>query len=319
VTSTDALSQIVAPLGTLASAERLTGGMFATTHRVTLEDGRRVVVKAAPDETDRLLTYEHDVLRTEALVYGLADDRPELLMPTLLLTDFSRTVLPGDAVVVSHLDGVPLNEVGFEAGDPRLMRAETELGAHLARQVTVTGPLFGYPSNPGLQAGTWPEAFGLIVEALLADGRRWGTDLPEAEIRAALARHTGALAEVTTPRLVHTDLWPGNLFVDPSSGALVGVIDPERAVWGDPLFDLVGSDAMWHGTSAHLLAGYAAEAGAPWAVDEPAAATRLLLYRVQLALVMLVEITPRAYEGDWLVEYVPQLRAILHRALAGLA
>ncbi|ROS26094.1 phosphotransferase family protein [Cellulomonas sp. PhB150] len=319
MTSTDALSRIVAPLGTLTSAELLTGGMFATTHRVTLEDGRRVIVKAAPDETDRLLTYEHDVLRTEALVYALADGRPELRMPTLLLTDFSRTLLPADVVVVSHLDGVPLNEAGFEPGDPRLMRVETELGAHLARQGTVTGPRFGYPHGPGLLADTWPEAFGLIVEALLADGRRWGTVLPDDEIRAAVARHADALAEVTTPRLVHTDLWPGNLFVDPASGELLGVIDPERAVWGDPLFDLVGSDAMWNGTSAHLLAGYAAEAGEPWAVDEPAAATRLLLYRVQLALVMLVEITPRAYEGDWLDEYVPRLRAILDRALAGLA
>jgi len=319
VTSTDALSAVVAPVGRLTASERLTGGLFATTFRVTLDDGRRVVVKTAPTDTGRLLTYEHDLLRVEALVYGLADGRPELLMPTVLHTDFSRTILPGDVVVVSHLSGVPLNEAGLEPGDPRTVRAETELGAYLARQHTITGDRFGYPSSPDLQAATWPEAFGRIVEALLADALRWGTDVPADEIRAAVARHEAALAEVTTPTLVHTDLWPGNLFIDPSSGALLGVIDPERAVWGDPLFDLVGADAMWNGTSEHLLAGYAAQAGAPWAVDEPAAATRLLLYRMQLTLVMIVEIAPRAYEGDWLVTYVPALRAILARALAGLA
>ena len=59
-----------------------------------------------------------------------------------------------------------------------------------------------------------------------------------------MARHAAVLADVARPALVHTDLWAGNLFVDPGTGALVGVIDPERAFWGDPLADLVGVDPM---------------------------------------------------------------------------
>ncbi|MDM7830287.1 phosphotransferase family protein [Cellulomonas edaphi] len=320
MTSSDTLSALVAPVGRLTGFERLTGGMFATTYRVTLEDGSRVVVKTAPTDLDRLLTYELDLLRTEALVYELAHERPELLMPTVLHTDYTRTVLPSDVLVVSHLPGTPMLDAGLGADDPRTERLERDLGAYLAHQHTLTGTRFGYPNaETGLQADAWPEAFSLIVEALLADAARWGTALPDDEIRAALRRHAGALAHVTTPVLVHTDLWPGNLFVDPATGELLGVIDTERAMWGDPLLDLVGIDPMWHGVSPRVLAGYGATSGAAWDVEEPDAAARLLLYRLLMALIMKVETAPRAYEGDWVADFVARYEENLARALTALA
>jgi aminoglycoside phosphotransferase (APT) family kinase protein len=123
------------------------------------------------------------------------------------------------------------------------------------------------------------------------------------------------LADVTTPALVHTDLWAGNVFVDPKTGEVVGVIDPERAFWGDPLADLVGIDPMGRepGTPA-LRAGYG-----PIDVDSPSARTRLDLYRMRLCLVMMIEITPRRFEGDWVEPHRAAVTENLHKALAALA
>ena len=138
----DALTSLVAPLGVLADAELLTGGQFATTYRVTLADGTRVVVKTAPTGTDQLLAYEHDLLRAEALVYGLAASGPRCGCRQVLLTDFSRTVLPSDALVVSHLPGVPLVDAGFgparRTRGPRAPSAET--GAVLAALHAIDRP-----------------------------------------------------------------------------------------------------------------------------------------------------------------------------------
>jgi aminoglycoside phosphotransferase (APT) family kinase protein len=311
----DLLACVLAPLGTVTTAELLTGGMFATTYRVTLDDGTRVVAKTAPTATDRLLAYEHDLLRTEALVYTLAADRPDLLMPQVLLTDFSRTVLPSDVVVVSHLPGVPLvdaGELAAEAGE----RVEHELGAYMARLHTLTGERFGYPNaDAGLHAATWPEAFTRMTHALLDDAARWGTPVPDEEIRAALVRHAGALAEVTTPTLVHTDLWAGNLFVEPGTGELVGVIDTERAFWGDPLFELVGANQMGGRTAPRtLLDGYAS-AGGSFALGTPSGDTRLALYRLYMSLVMVVEIAPRGYTFAGLDGHRATVEALLRDAL----
>lgn len=319
MTSTDAdappldrLARVVADLGTVVGAERLTGGMFATTYRVTLAGGRRVVVKTAPVDDDRLLTYEHDLVRTEGLVYALAADRPGLLMPRLLAADHSRTAFPGDVVVAAHLDGVPWTEAGLgsPADDPRAARAERDLGALMARLHEVTGERFGYvgavhvrggeadPPGTRLHGATWPAAFGRMLGALLADAARWGVDVPASEVRDALVRHHEALAAVERPRLVHGDLWPGNLFVDPEDGALVGVVDAERALWADPLVELVGADQVGRGPApAGLLAGYAAQAGAPLDVTSDAARARLLLYRLHMSLVLCVEAVPRRYDA----------------------
>jgi len=190
----------------------------------------------------------------------------------------------------------------------------------MARLHTVRGERFGYLNlDAGLSAPTWPEAFARMVGALLDDAARWGTALPAGEVRGALLRHRGALAEVTTPLLVHMDLWPANLFVDPATGELTGVIDPERAVWGDPLLDLVGADHMGRGpVSAPLLDGYAA-AGGTFALGTPSGEVRLLLYRLHMSLVQLVEIAPRGFAGDWLAAHRATVVSNLRAALDALA
>jgi hypothetical protein len=161
------LGTVLRPLGPVDRVELVAGGMFATTYRATLGDGTRVVVKTAPTDTDRLLRYEHDLLRTEAAVYALAAGRPDLLMPRVLLTDLSRTVLPSDVLVVSHLDGVPLVDAG-ELEPAVTDRVQRELGAFMARLHTVHGERFGCPNlDAGLHAATWTEAFESMVEALL--------------------------------------------------------------------------------------------------------------------------------------------------------
>ncbi|GIG41737.1 phosphotransferase [Cellulomonas phragmiteti] len=307
----DRLARVVAPLGTLVEAVRLTGGLFATTHRVTLADGSRVVVKTAPTTTGTLLTYEHRLVRSEALVYGRVADRPDLLMPRLLRFDESGADLPGDVVVAEHLDGVPWQDAGFGpvAEDPRAARAQRDLGAFIARLHTVTGDRFGYvgavdapggaadPAGSRLHGDTWPEAFGRMVEAVLHDAGRWGVDLRPGDVRRVLARHHDALAQVTTPVLVHGDLWPGNLFVA-ADGALVGVIDPERALWADPLMELVGADQFGRGDVAPgLRAGH--EQVAPLDLESSGARVRFLLYRLYMSAILHVECVPRAYAGDF--------------------
>ena len=46
-----------------------------------------------------------------------------------------------------------------------------------------------------------------------------------------------ALDDVRVPQLVHWDLWDGNIFVEPKTGQITGIIDFERALWGDPLME----------------------------------------------------------------------------------
>jgi aminoglycoside phosphotransferase (APT) family kinase protein len=315
------LKDLIAPLGAVADLEKLTGGTFATTYRATFADGRRVIVKTAPTDAARLLTYERDLVRTEAAIYELATAHPGLLMPKVLMTDFSRTVVPGDVLVVTHQEGMPLTDVQAEgpwsADDESHL--QHQLGAYMAGLHRLTGPRFGYPNDAtGLRASTWPQAFGRMVEAVLADAQRWDIPVPRDAVRAALHRHRDALAEVREPQLVHTDLWAGNLFVDPLTRRLTGVIDTERSLWGDPILEFAGADELGRGPVPQpLLDGYASLSGSR-PLEAPDGETRLLLYRLYIALVLSTVFVPRGFTGPDMVQYRAECEASVAAALDGL-
>ena len=304
-----ALAAVVAPLvaelGEVVATDRLDGGMFATTYRITFAGGARVVAKMAPTAVERLLTYEKDILSTEAAVYRLAAERPDLLMPRVLLFDTSHEHVASDVLVASYLDGVPWHTLTSLSAEQRLT-VEHRLGAYMTRLHAVTGEVFGYPASPSLQAPTWREAFGRMVSGVLDDAAAWGVELPAGRITEALERHGHELDVVRTPTLVHTDLWEGNIFLDPDTLEIVGVVDTERAIFADPLYELVGASQLGDGGApAPIAAGYVA-AGGHLDTSESLAAgnltsddVRILLYRCCMYSILLVEPAPRGYEGAW--------------------
>lgn len=304
----DAIARVLAPLGELTSLDVLEGGTFASVWEAAFASGEVAIVKIAPpDDAPSLLRYEQRMLRTEAWAMRLAEQRG-WPYPRLLLVDTSREVLPVDVLAMSRMPGERWDlaepTMSREAND----RAKRELGAVLARVHAEVGSEFGYPSSSTLRAATWPDAVLAIVESLLADARGAGVPLPEGRILAAFTGGRETLAAVTVPRLVHADPWPGNVFVRPETGEVLGLIDVERAMWADPLFDVVAGDAMNVADPDPRLASVDA-----FSADELA---RIRLYRIWFTVLMTTEIVPRGFEGEWLVEYRAQLAANLEALLS---
>ncbi|NUT95570.1 MAG: aminoglycoside phosphotransferase family protein [Saccharothrix sp.] len=291
----------------------LTDGWFNTAYRVRLHDGRDAVVKLAPPADAAVLRYERGIMATEAMVYRRVAALPGVPSPELLFAG-------PDFLAVSVLDGVPWDKADLPEDAQRALRRE--LGAITARLHTLAPEdgRFGYPApESALSAPDWRTAFTAMVDALLADAERWESPLgvTPGEVRALVADGGYALDEVTEPRLVHFDLWPGNIFVDapPDGGPrITGLIDHERAFWGDPAAELVslafGGDA---GPDSDLLAGYT---GAGGTLDHtPAFRHRLALYQLYLGLLLVIECGPRGYGPEHvefcqglLAQYLDELR-----------
>lgn len=312
------LADLVAPIGRLASAEPLSGGMFATAYRVHFDDGRRAVAKIVGADTSRLYRYELGLLGTEALTYRMLSGSG-VPVPRVLHTDFSRSAIDADVVVAEHLAGVPWLDAQLDDAQDAVVRRG--LGAVMADLHRVPAPTFGYPAaDAALSAPTWREAFGAMVDAVLVDAGRWGVDLPAARVRASVTAHADALDAVTGPVVVHTDLWAGNVFVDPETLDIVGIIDTERTLWGDPLHELAGADQLGHGDpDADLLAGNTAAGGI--LADElvsPTGRARLQLSRLYFALILTSEPVVRGYEGEWVAGYEQTARENIERALTWL-
>ncbi|MEU7858039.1 aminoglycoside phosphotransferase family protein [Nonomuraea sp. NPDC049141] len=288
-TELDDLARRALGAGVTASTE-LTDGYANAVWRLSLDDGREVVLKLSPPPELDQLSYERNLLRMEAAAYELAATAG-VPVATLLGTGFDDPVLGGDYLLLGALDGVSWNDVRPD-GEAGLRR---ELGRLLARFNAVTGEVFGYP-HAAITGGTWREAYLAMVGALLADTERYPTPLPlpAAEIGALLAAAAPVLDEVTTPHLVHFDVWAGNVFLDlTGTPKIQAIIDHERAFWGDPLAEFVTPTIFGElREDDPLLAGY--REVTPVELT-PAARTRLDLYRAYLYLILLVENGPRQY------------------------
>lgn len=232
-------------------------------------------------------------------------------LPDVLHAGLDRTVIDGDYVVLSAVEGVtwyPVREA-LDASQTSALRRD--LGSCLARLHRIGNPkgLFGYPAVPALSAPTWPEAFTAMLAALVHDADRFGVALPVPgdELLAAVQRNAGALAEIAAPALVHFDLWPGNILISPPDPAGVprinGLIDGERVIWGDPLMEFVGADVYGRADQdPDIRAGYL-EAGGVIAEDD-AGRRRLALYHLYMQLLLLIELAPRGYDDPQYVEWV---------------
>ncbi|WP_433617886.1 phosphotransferase family protein [Dactylosporangium sp. CA-139114] len=264
----------------------LSGGTFAAVWAVTLDDGTEAVVKIGPPPGVPLLRYERGLIAAEARYYRRAGRAPGVPVPPVLAAD-------EELVLAGRLPGRPLTQPHTDDASVR-----HELGAALRRLHTVTGERFGYDGPGRASGGTWPAAFAAMTADLLADGRDWGVDLPvpESGIMAVLDRHAGTLAEVTAPSLVHFDLWDGNVLGE--DGRLTGLVDGERYFWGDPLYDFVSpaigrriEDEPGH----PVLRGYYGQSSV--ALTD-AQRVRLMLYRIQFCLLLLIEMPSRALAGE---------------------
>jgi len=301
------------PADRLTRVRPLTGGTYNTVEELVLTDGSRYVLKVAPAATAPGLRYESRLLVSEAEFYRAAAEAG-VVAP--------RCVAFGDDTAVPHLlmtacPGEPWNDALSESERAALRR---ELGRQVARLHGVTGSAFGYPSGAlGPLAADWRTAFGGMIEAILDDARRYRARLPRPadEVARTVRAALPALDEVTTPCLVHFDLWDGNILLDRPAGEgtrIGGLIDGERMFWGDPLADFVSLALLGDiRKDEAFLAGYR-EAGGRAEFDAPAR-LRLALYRAYLYLIMLIETVPRAVDAgrvQWVQETVgPELVAAL--------
>jgi aminoglycoside phosphotransferase (APT) family kinase protein len=278
------------PQAEVADCREYTEGAFSAVHAVTLTDGRELVLKVAPPPGLRLMRYEVDVGHIELEFYRRAG-AAGVPLPHLHAADPDAGYL-----LVDRLRGRQLYAARSEMTEEQQARVRQELGEICARLRGVTASRFGYPRRDGhTRSASWRTSFLAIVDDVLADAVEFRSELPApAEAIGKLVnRHADLLDEVTTPSLVHFDLWDGNVFVVPSGGGyrVEGIIDGERAFYGDPIAELV-SMALFGDPAGvpGLLPGFL---GRPLTDRER---IRLRLYTVYLYLIMVTEGATRGFD-----------------------
>jgi aminoglycoside phosphotransferase (APT) family kinase protein len=287
-------------------------GWFNVAYLMRLRDGTRVVLKIAPPTGVEVMTYERGAMATELAALRLIREHTAVPVPAVHFADDSRELCDADWFFMDFIDADNLGIIG-----PALSAADRDayheaLGAANRELNAIRGPAFGPLAGPG--DPSWRVTFTGMAQDVLRDGERRAVDLgwDYDAVRDVIARHASALDEVTEPRYVEWDLWDGNVMV--RDGAIVSIIDHERAFYGDPLMEgcFTAAELPAFGDPAAFMRGYG------HGELTPPERSRRRLYGLYLTLVMTIETVYRGHadtgQYDWGREQLTQAMALLgHR------
>jgi aminoglycoside phosphotransferase (APT) family kinase protein len=227
-------------------------------------------------------------------------------VPALVDSDADGATIGRPYMLIELVPGETLEKV-LPTLDPEEKRAMLEEVGE------VVGTLHAHVGTGGFgwhgTAPSWSTGLMEMFESLLADRTDLNIELdaPNEQIFGLVENAAQLLDEVDQPDLVHWDLGEPNILVDRQDGEyrVSGIIDWERALWGDPDCDLA---CFQHARSSFWTRYWR---GAP----EGRRAIRQQVYRLFFWTVMLVE-EPLRFPG---ADHIPLIRAMWTNDWNGLS
>ncbi|GAA2650823.1 hypothetical protein GCM10010425_74500 [Streptomyces spororaveus] len=198
--------------------------MAGSVYRLQLGDAAEPLVLRVAPPAERHFGSEAHLMRNEyASVPWLAPIAA--LMPKVLASDFTGTVLDRDWMIQSFLPGSPAPQrLGSFPKDTHGLFFR-QLGEITAAVHAVVGPYFGPVVGPG--HGCWSQAVVASLRQIANDMEGCGLDAVDLRQAADVAQDGAHLLdEVGEPRLLTGDLWTVNTLLAPAPvPAICGVLD----------------------------------------------------------------------------------------------
>ena len=232
--------------------ERIRTGKFNTSYFVRA-GGEDLVLRIAPPAGAVFCFYERGMMKQEPAIHRLLRDQTTVPVARIRAFDESHEAIDRDFLLMDRLPGTALSD-GPPCDPDRILE---EVGRCLAQVHGLTADAYGYlgAHRPMEPQPTWAEAFrvmwGKLIEDIAATGHY---DAAEAgRLVGLLEDHLAAFDRPVAASLLHMDIWAQNLLVD-GQGRLSGIVDWDRALWGDPEIEFAVLDycgisrpAFWRG------------------------------------------------------------------------
>ena len=254
--SSDTLGSLIhrhrGDLGGEVSFQRITTGKFNTSFFVRAGD-ERLVLRIAPPRDSVLVFYERDMMRQEQHIHELVRSETAVPVPHILAFDDSHELIDRDFLIMERLPGHPLTKMQRVNYDSVLK----QVGNYLAQVHKLTEDRYGYlgAHRPMEPQTVWVTAFEIMWNKMVDDVVAVGYyDAEESRFMRSLLDQYIALFDRPVPAsLLHMDIWHQNILVN-RGGKVTGLVDWDRALWGDPEIEFavldycgISEPAFWEG------------------------------------------------------------------------
>jgi aminoglycoside phosphotransferase (APT) family kinase protein len=233
---------------------RIPTGKFNTSYLV-YGGAVPLVLRTAPvNDRSQVLFYEHQMMRQEPALHALLRKQTDVPVPAILVSDFSRSEIDRDYLLMERMPGTPLY------GQTGLNDILREVGRCLRQAHALTSDRYGYlgEHQPMEPQPDWASAFQIMWNMLLDDVEQCAgySSAEAASMRRLADRHIKVFDRHVAASLLHMDIWAENILAD-EHGRLTGLIDWDRALWGDPEIEFavldycgISEPAFWEGYGA---------------------------------------------------------------------
>ncbi len=207
----------------------LGNGMFNAVYNVATQN-REYVLKVAPKQSQKVMTYETDMLQAELYWYDMINKKTDVATPKIFFSaPKNNNIIDADYFAMEKINGCHRNKAKLS---PK-QKLETTVEI-LAEFHNVKNTEYGYIQNRLYD--NWYEALSSMIINIINDTEKTGKTTANGEKLLKYVELYKDILKSCECTMVNYDLWDTNLIYD---GNKFTVIDPERTFWGDPVFDFM--------------------------------------------------------------------------------
>lgn len=227
-------------------------GKFNTSYLVTAGE-QAMVLRIAPPRDAVFLFYEREMMRQEPQLHALLRAETDVPVARVFTFDDTRTLIDRDYILMERLPGRPLTELPHV--DYNLVLQQ--MGSYLSQVHALHATQYGYlgAHKPMEPQRNWVDAFAIMWHKMIDDiaGVGFYNASESSFMRRLLDQFLPLFDRPLAACLLHMDVWHQNILVD-AQGTVTGLVDWDRALWGDPEIEFavldycgISEPAFWEG------------------------------------------------------------------------
>ena len=212
----------------------ITTGKFNKSYIVKCKS-RDLVLRIAPPQDIGLIFYEKNMMAQEPGIHRIVMEKTCIPVPEIYVYDTSHSIIDSDYLIMERINGITATDAHFLTKN-QWDNVLYQVGEYLRELHSVTTEKYGYlgEHHPMEPQKDWASAFKVMwnkmvnqivyVEGYSKVEGQFFTEL--------LEKHIEIFEHNPQSSLLHMDIWHQNVILD-RNGKVVGIVDWDRALWGD--------------------------------------------------------------------------------------
>lgn len=272
----------------VSNIRELDDGFCNVTYDISFADGSESILKISAADRSGNTSNEINLMSAEVQAMRLVREHTTIKVAEVQYYDTTRKICSGDYFFMEKMKGQNYHYVKAQLPENTVSQINDEIGK-ISRQLTgITNEGFGFLGDSQRYSSLF-DFTKVLLTNLLHDAKQKNVDIvyPEADFLNGLERDKAAFDGIGPAQMVHWDMWEGNVFVD--HGHVSGIIDWERAMWGEAFMD---DRFRYHSRNKDFLTGFGQTS------FSDAELKRIRWYDIILYLTMMIEVYYREYENE---------------------